>query len=58
VSREIARINIYLLDTKYGMGERAVCSFNRGFVSKKRGCAMKGIHPHHLGSGMIRDSLV
>jgi hypothetical protein len=21
-------------------------------------CAMKGIHPHHLVSGMIRDSLV
>jgi hypothetical protein len=24
----------------------------------KRECAMKGIHPHHLVSGMIRDSLV
>jgi hypothetical protein len=31
VSREIAHINIYLLDTKYGMGERAVCFFKRGF---------------------------
>jgi hypothetical protein len=31
MSREIARINIYLLDTKYGMGERAVCFFKRGF---------------------------
>jgi hypothetical protein len=27
-------------------------------VSFKKECAMKGIHPHHLGSGMIRDSLV
>jgi hypothetical protein len=27
-------------------------------VSLEKGCAMKGIHPHHLGSGMIRDSLV
>jgi hypothetical protein len=27
------------------------------FLLKKE-CAMKGIHPHHLGSGMIRDSLV
>jgi hypothetical protein len=56
VSREIARINIYLLDTKCGMVERAVCFFNRGF--KKKGCAMKGIHPRRLVSGMIRDSLV
>jgi hypothetical protein len=36
VSREIARINIYLLDTKCGMEERAVCFFKRGF--KKRMC--------------------
>jgi hypothetical protein len=57
VSREIAHINIYLLDTKCGMGERAVCFFNRGFFLKK-GCAMKGIHPRHLVSGMIRESLV
>jgi hypothetical protein len=27
-------------------------------VSFKKGCAMKGTHPHHLGSGMIKDSLV
>jgi hypothetical protein len=27
-------------------------------VFKKKGCAMKGIHPHHLVSGMIKDSLV
>jgi hypothetical protein len=25
---------------------------------KKRGCAMKGTHPHHLRSGIIKDSLV
>jgi hypothetical protein len=56
VSREIARINIYLLDTKCGMGERAVCFFKRVFF--KIECAMKGIHPHYLESGMIRDSLV
>jgi hypothetical protein len=56
VSREIAHINLYLLDTKYEMAERAVCFFKRSF--RKRGCAMKGIHPHHLGSGMISDSLV
>jgi hypothetical protein len=23
----------------------------------KKECAMKGIHPHHLVSGMIKDSL-
>jgi hypothetical protein len=57
VSREIARINIYLLDTKCGLGERAICFFKQGFF-KKGECAVKGIHPHHLGSGMIRDSLV
>jgi hypothetical protein len=56
MSREIARINIYLLDTKCGMGERALFFFKRGFFKKE--CAMKGIHPHHLVSGMIRDSLV
>jgi hypothetical protein len=55
VSREIARINIHLLDTKCGVGKRAVCFFKRDFLKK---CAMKGIHPHHLVSGMIRDSLV
>jgi hypothetical protein len=27
------------------------------FLFEKR-CAMKGTHPHHLGSGMIKDSLV
>jgi hypothetical protein len=27
VSREIARINKYLLDTKCGLGERAICFF-------------------------------
>jgi hypothetical protein len=27
-------------------------------VSFKKRCAMKGTHPHHLGSGMIKDSLV
>jgi hypothetical protein len=27
-------------------------------ASFKKECAMKGIHPHHLESGMIRDSLV
>jgi hypothetical protein len=51
VSREIARINIYLLDTKCGLGERAICFFKQGFFLKKRECAMKGIHRHHLGVG-------
>jgi hypothetical protein len=48
---EIARINYYLLITRYGM---AMVVTNNVF--KK--CAMKGIHPHHLVSGMIRESLV
>jgi hypothetical protein len=55
VRREIARINIYLLDTKCGMGKGQCVSLNEVFKKK---CAMKGIHPHHLVSGMIRDSLV
>jgi hypothetical protein len=54
VSREIARINKHLLNTKWGMGKRQCGSLSEVF--KK--CAMKGIHPHHLVSGMIRDSLV
>jgi hypothetical protein len=37
--------------------EKGQCvSSNR--VLKEKDCAMKGIHPHHLVSGMIRDSLV
>jgi hypothetical protein len=31
VSREIARINIHLLDAKCGMGKRVLCFFKRGF---------------------------
>jgi hypothetical protein len=31
VSREIARINIHILDTKCGMGKRAVCFSKQGF---------------------------
>jgi hypothetical protein len=54
VSREIAHINKHLLSTKCRMGKRAV--FLLRDVFKK--CMMKGIHPHHLVSGMIRDSLV
>jgi hypothetical protein len=55
MSREIARINKHLLNTKCGMGKRAVYFTKRGFQKK---CVMKGIHPHHFMSGMIRDSLV
>jgi hypothetical protein len=27
-------------------------------ISFEKRCAMMGTHPHHLGSGMIKDSLV
>jgi hypothetical protein len=52
----MARINICLLDTKCGLGKGQYVTSNK--VSFKKECVMKGIHPHHLGSGMIRDSLV
>jgi hypothetical protein len=54
VSGEIACINEHILSTKCGMGKGAM--FLLSDVFKK--CMMKGIHPHHLVSGMIRDSLV
>jgi hypothetical protein len=56
VSREIAHINLYLLIRNVDWEKGQYVSLNK--VSFKKGCAMKGIHPHHLGSGMIRDSLV
>jgi hypothetical protein len=57
VRREIARIKEYLLSTKCGMRKWVV------FLKKKRNnvlkkCMMKGNHPYHLLSGIIRDSLV
>jgi hypothetical protein len=56
VSREIARINLYLLIQNVDWEKGQYVSLNK--VSFKKGCVMKGIHPHHLGSKMIRDSLV
>jgi hypothetical protein len=38
------------------MGQEKGAWFWPNDVFKK--CAMKGIHPHHLVSGMIMDSLV
>jgi hypothetical protein len=55
VSRVIARINIHLLDKNVDWEKGQYVSSNK--LSLKKECAMKGIHPHHLGSGMIRDSL-
>jgi hypothetical protein len=52
----MARIDIYILDTKCGLGRRAMCFFKYSLFSKSY--VMKGTHPHRLGSGMIRDSLV
>jgi hypothetical protein len=52
----MARINIYILDTKCGLGKGQYVSSNK--VSFLKGYAMKGIQPHHLESGMIRDTLV
>jgi hypothetical protein len=54
VRREIAHIKEYLLSTKCGMRKGVVFLMNNVF--KK--CMMKGIHPYHLLSGIIRDSLV
>jgi hypothetical protein len=42
---------------KMWVGKRGKMLLQIRFLLKKE-CAMKGIHPHHLGSGMIRDSLV
>jgi hypothetical protein len=49
VRREIVHIKEYLLE--YRMWDE-----KKGGVFKK--CMMKGIHPYHLLSGIIRDSLV
>jgi hypothetical protein len=54
VSREITRINKTSFEFKMWDEKRVVFLLNDVF--KK--CMMKGIHPHHLLSGMIRDSLV
>jgi hypothetical protein len=56
VSKEIARIHIYLSIRNVGWEKGEYDTSNK--VSFKKGCAMKGTHPHHLGSGMIKDSLV
>jgi hypothetical protein len=55
VSREIAHIKEHLLSTKCGL-KKGVVFLKRNNVFKK--CMMKGIHPYHLLSGIIRDSLV
>jgi hypothetical protein len=55
VIREIARIEEHLLSTKCGL-KKGVVFLKRNNVFKK--CMMKGIHPYHLLSGIIRDSLV
>jgi hypothetical protein len=54
VRREIARIKEYLLEYRMWDEKRVVFLMNNVF--KK--CMMKGIHPYHLLSGIIRDSLV
>jgi hypothetical protein len=54
VRREIACIKEYLLSTN--VDEKRVV-FLLSDVFKKK-CMMKGIHPYHLLSGIIRDSLV
>jgi hypothetical protein len=38
--------------------DKGQCVSSKEDFFKKRECAMKGIHPHHLVSGMMRDSLV
>ena len=53
VSRAIACSKKYLLLRKMWVG---VILSKREMFSKK--CMMKGYHPHHHPSGMIRDSLV
>jgi hypothetical protein len=52
----MAHIDIYILDTKCGLGKRGNVFLQIRSLSKSY--AMKGTHPHHLGSGMIKDSLV
>jgi hypothetical protein len=54
VRREIACIKEYLLSTN--VDEKRVV-FLLSDVFKKK-CMMKGIHPYHLLSEIIRDSLV
>ena len=51
--REIARIKEYL---EYKMWDEKRVVFLINDVFEKR--MMKGIHPYHLLSGIIRDSLV
>ena len=53
----MSRIDIYILDTKCGLGKRGNVFIQIRSLFKKN-YAMKGTHPHHLGSGMIKDSLV
>jgi hypothetical protein len=50
----MACIKEYLLSTK--MWVEAMVFLKREMFSKK--CMMKGIHPYHHLSGMVRDSLV
>jgi hypothetical protein len=49
----MAYMKEYLFGTESGLGQWV---FKKRNVFKK--CMMKGIHPYHQLSGMIRDSLV
>jgi hypothetical protein len=57
VSKEIACINIYCFRMRNVGSENGEYDASNKVSFEKR-CAMKGTHPHHLGSGMIKDSLV
>jgi hypothetical protein len=57
VSKEIACINIYCFRMRNVGWENGEYDASNKVSFEKR-CAMKGTHPHHLGSGMIKDSLV
>jgi hypothetical protein len=52
----MTRIKEYFLSTKCGLRKMVVFLKGKNVFSKK--CMMKGIHPYHLLSGIVRDSLV
>jgi hypothetical protein len=57
VSKEIACINIHFFRMQNVGWENGEYDASNQISFEKR-CAMMGTHPHHLGSGMIKDSLV